>query len=342
MRVQKSAVPLQQRLTGYGAALLIAPLLALAAPDAARADLLVLEGKIPLGEVSGRIDHMAVDLGRRRLIVAELGNDTVGIVDLAGAKLLHRIAGLKEPQGVAYVAEADLIYAANANDGAVHLFRAADFAPAGMAKLAGDADNIRVDPRTSEAIVGYGKGGLAVLDSATGRKTAEIPLPAHPESFQLDPRSKRVFVNLPDARHIGVVDRESGREIARWGVPEARGNFPMVLDADATRLFVVYRRPALIGIFDAATGTIVKQLPTCGDADDIFFDEQRKRIYVSCGDGELAIVQQDGGDYREVARLPTKSGARTALFVPELDRLFLAVRAGGGEGAAIWIYRPAP
>src|SRR5215472_6818263 len=81
------------------------------------ADLLVLEQKIPLGQVKGRIDHMAIDVGRKRLIVAELGNDTVGIVDLASQKVAGRISGLREPQGVAYVPSSDLIFAANAGDG---------------------------------------------------------------------------------------------------------------------------------------------------------------------------------------------------------------------------------
>ena len=62
---------------------------------------LVLEQKIPLGEVQGRIDHLAIDLARERLFVAELGNNSVGVVDLAAGKLLRGIDGLNEPQGVA-------------------------------------------------------------------------------------------------------------------------------------------------------------------------------------------------------------------------------------------------
>src|SRR5260370_42649241 len=62
---------------------------------------LVLEATIPLDHVAGRIDHMAIDLGRRRLIVAELGNGSVDVIDLTTAKVAHRIAGLKAPQGVA-------------------------------------------------------------------------------------------------------------------------------------------------------------------------------------------------------------------------------------------------
>jgi hypothetical protein len=61
---------------------------------------LALQSKIPLGEVSGRIDHLAIDPKRQRLFVAELGNNSVGVVDLAAGKVMRRIDGLSEPQGV--------------------------------------------------------------------------------------------------------------------------------------------------------------------------------------------------------------------------------------------------
>jgi len=87
---------------------------------------LVLERTIPLPGVSGRIDHMAVDLRRGRLLVAELGNGSVDVMDLAEGKAVRRIAGLKEPQGVGYAPQADLVAVANAGDGSVRLFRGED------------------------------------------------------------------------------------------------------------------------------------------------------------------------------------------------------------------------
>ena len=114
----------------------------------------------------------------------------------------------------------------------------------------------------------------------------------------------------------------------------------MAFDEASDLLAVVYRSPARLALIDASTGETRQDLPTCGDADDVFVDDKRGLVYVSCGEGALAVVARQGDSYRELGRLPTVSGARTSLFVPELDRLFLAVRAGGGEGAAIWVYRP--
>src|SRR5258707_8452739 len=115
---------------------------------------LQLEAKIPLGDVKGRIDHMAIDLPRRRLFVAELGNDTVGVVDLNEQKVQHVITGLKEPQGIGYVPSSDTLFVANAGDGSVRLFRGADYGAAGGIELGADADNIQVAIDSSHSFFG--------------------------------------------------------------------------------------------------------------------------------------------------------------------------------------------
>ena len=121
---------------------------------------------------------------------------------------------------------------------------------------------------------------------------------------------------------------------------DAQANFPMALDEADGRLVVGYREPALLAVFDTGSGTPVARLPACGDTDDVFIDAKRQRLYLSCGAGFLDVIQQNGDTYEELARIPTISGARTALFVPERDRLYLAVRASDGEGAAVWVFRP--
>ena len=302
---------------------------------------LILEAKIPLGEVSGRIDHLAVDVKRRRLFVAELGNNSLGVVDLAAGKVLRTIAGLSEPQGVAYVPFADSVYVANGGDGSVRVLRGDDLAPIGRIELGDDADNVRVDAQRSRVLVGYGKGALAVIDPASRTKTAEFRLKGHPESFQIDETGTQVFVNVPDAREIEVVDLAAGanRSLPTQG---AGSNFPMAIDRDVHRVLVVFRSPPTLMALSTQDGRDGTRIETCGDADDVFVDAKRRRLYVSCGEGVVDVLEQDETGYRHLARVPTVSGARTSLFVPELDRLFLAVRARSGEPAAIWVFRPAP
>src|SRR5215216_1101254 len=155
------------------------------APQAAQTEALPLEleAKIPLGDVKGRIDHLAFDPKRHRIFVAELGNGSVGVVDLNDRKVIHVISGLKEPQGVAYVPSTDTLYVANGGDGSVRLFKAGDYTAAGIIDLGEDADNVRVDTAGNRVFVGYGSGALAVIDPTSRSKIAEIPLNAHPESF---------------------------------------------------------------------------------------------------------------------------------------------------------------
>ena len=190
-------------------------------------------------------------------------------------------------------------------------------------------------------MVGYGEGALAMISAASGKLDANIPLPGHPESFQLERGGPRIFVNVPDAQQIIVVDRATDRQVAGWSIADAGANFPMALDEANGRTTVVYRKPALLAVFDTRSGAPLAHLPACGDTDDVFLDAQRQRVYLSCGAGFLEVIQQHGNTYEELARIPTMAGARTALFVPERDRLYLAVRASGGEGAAVWVFRPA-
>lgn len=316
------------------------PTLAAAAESAGTKLPLQLQTKIPLGDVRGRIDHLAVDLKRQRLFVAELGNDSVAVVDLAANSVLKSITGLSEPQGVGYEPSTDTLYVANARDGSVRLYEANEYKPIGRIDLGGDADNIRIDAAKKRVIVGYGDGGLAVLDPATRSKVESVRLKAHPESFQLEPNSGRIFVNLPDARAVAVVDSASGRQIANWPMDKG-GNFAMAIDRDRGRVLLAYRSPAALAVF-STDGKPIATAETCGDVDDLFVDARRERVYVSCGAGYIDVLEIDGSVYRRIARLPTSTGARTSLFVPELDRLLVAVRAGPAGPAAIWVFKPMP
>src|SRR5436190_14142487 len=318
----------------------MATLPAVAAAQTAGAPL-VLEAKIGLGEVSGRIDHLSIDPKRQRLFVTELGNNSLGVIDLAAGKVLRRIEGLSEPQGVAYVPFTDSVFVANAGDGSVRVLRGDDLTPTGGIELGDDADNVRVDAARNRVLVGYGKGALAVIDPASQTKTADIRLKAHPEGFQLDETGSQVFVNVPDARGIEVVDLAAGstRPLPTQG---AGSNFPMSIDAEEHRVLVVFRSPPTLMALSIQDGHLAATVETCRDADDVFVDPKRRRVYVSCGEGVIDVLEPGESGYQEIARVPTVSGARTALFVPELDRLFVAVRAASNEPAAIWVFRPTP
>src|SRR5262249_26996130 len=249
---------------------------------------LQLEAKIPLGNVAGRIDHMAIDPDKHRLFVAELGNDSVGVVDLDAKKVIYRISGLKEPQGVAYIRLNDSLYVANGGDGSVRVFHGPDYSPAGRIDLGADADNIRADVPANRILVGFGSGAIATIDLRNNAKTKTFALKAHPENFQLDAASGLLFVNVPNARTIVVLDASTGKEAHTWPLRHG-GNFPMALDPERKRVLVAFRNPAKLAAFDWQIGGPASEVDICGDADDLFVDQKLNRIYVTCGAGFIDV-----------------------------------------------------
>lgn len=301
---------------------------------------LVLEAKIELGSVSGRIDHLAVDLVRQRMFIAEPGNNSVGVVDLKARKLLRRLTGFKEPQGVGYVASTDTLYVANAGDGSVRLFQGEHLSPAARIDLGDDADNIRIDERTNKLYVGYGNGAIAIIDTVRRAKIGEVQLEAHPEGFQLDGTGTKVFVNVPGARQIAVIDLALGKVVNTFPIKDVRANFPMAIDNERERVLSVFRNPAKLIAYGSRDGSVLPSVDICRDADDVFVDSKRRRVYVSCGEGFIDVFATNESGYSRIGHVSTASGSRTSLWVPELDRLFLAVRAAGAESPAIWIIKP--
>jgi DNA-binding beta-propeller fold protein YncE len=298
---------------------------------------------IPLPNVEGRIDHMAVDLKGQRLFIAALGNDTLDVLDLRAGKRIRSITGLHEPQGVAFVPEFNKIFVANAKSGACDVFDGSSFQLIKSIKFSDDADNVRYDAVARRVYVGYGSGGLGIIDAATGDQIGEIRLKGHPESFQLEKSGPRIFVNIPTSQNIMVVDREKRVAITAWATAGASANFPLALDETHHRLFVGFRKPAKLVVFDTESGKAVATLDSPGDADDIFYDNSRRRIYVSGGDGFIGIVQQNDADhYETMAKISTSTGARTSLFVPELSRFYLAVPHSGAQTAEVRVYEAQP
>lgn len=299
-----------------------------------------MEKSIEMPEVQGRIDHLSIDVKGGRLFVSALGNNTLEVIDVKSGKRVKTISQLKEPQGILYVAESDRIYVAN-GDGSVRILDGSSYAPLKRLDYGDDADNLRYDGGRKRIYVGFGSGALGEIDS-DGNKVTDIKLDAHPESFQLEKDSPRIYVNLPKSRKVVVVDREKHAIIATWKTDMAFANYPMALDEGNHRLLVVTRMPARLLVFDTNDGNIVQKLPAVGDCDDVFYDKSRKRIYASGGDGAISVFEQKDADhYAELARINTAKGARTSYFSADLDRFFLAVRRQGSQPAAIEVFVPA-
>src|SRR5437879_2653570 len=252
---------------------------------------LKLEKTIQLPDVQGRIDHMSLDVKGQRLFVSALGNNTVEVVDLKAGKRANTISGLKEPQGAVYVADKNRLFVASSKDGTVKIFDGTSFQLLKTIEYGEDADNLRYDAARQRVYVGFGGGALGELDTE-GQKISETRLDAHPESFQLEKGSSRIYVNLPGSRKVAIEDREAHSVATSWGMGLSLGNYAMALDEADHRLFVVSRVPARLVVMDTATGKVPQKLPAVGDCDDIFFDQARKRIYATGGEGGISVFEQ--------------------------------------------------
>ena len=302
------------------------------------AEPLTLLRTVELPGVRGRIDHLAVDVSTGHLFVAALGNDTVEVIDGRAGTWLRRQSGFHEPQGIALAPDAGLVAVANGQSGDLVLFDRVDGRVHKIVPLGGDADNVRYDAPAKKLFVGTAPGAIGAV-GLDGRRAGEVKLQGHPESFQFERNGPRIFVNVPDAHHIAVLDRAAMKMVATWPVTEAAANYPMALDEANHRLFIGCRNPAVVLIYDTASGKRVGSSPIVGDTDDLFYDAARKRLYVTGGEGYVDTFQQNDADHlTRIARLASAAGARTSLYLPDQGRLYVAVPLRGTQKAEIRIY----
>jgi DNA-binding beta-propeller fold protein YncE len=298
---------------------------------------------IALPGVEGRFDHFAVDVKGGRLFLAALGNNTLEVLDGKVGKRVRSVKGMREPQGVAFAPDLNRVFVGNGEGGTCDVLDGTTLERVGRVEGLEDADNVRYDAAARRVYVGYGRGALSVIDGAAGKRVGDIPLGGHPESFRLEQSGPRIWVNVPSAGRIAVVDRKQGKVTGRWSVTNASANFPMALDEARHRLFVGCRQPARLLVYDTETGKQAASAEIVGDTDDLFYDAARKRLYGAGGEGAITVLEQrDADHYEPVGRVPTAAGARTAYFVPEWERLFLAVPHRGAQGAEVRVYGVTP
>lgn len=301
---------------------------------------LKLVNRISIPDVEGRIDHIAIDVNGHRLFVCALENNTVEVIDLNANIRIHTISGLAEPQGILFLPESNKLYITSGQTGRCDIFNADTFNQIGNIQFSSDADNIRYDPAAGLIYIGFGHGGLGVIDVKTDKQTGFIELAGHPEAFEIEAGTDRIFVNMPTASNITVLDRKKLKIETVWTTNNAGGNFPMAIDNTNHRLLVGCRYPPKLLIFDTRSGNSVSQIDTDGDADDIFCDPKNNRVFISCGNGYIDVLEnsQNAG-YKITERIPTAKSARTSLFAAPPGYLYLAVPARQGRHAQIWIYK---
>ena len=299
---------------------------------------------IPLPNVVGRIDHFTVDTKRKWVIGSCLGNNTVEIVDAFAGRVVKTLSGFNEPQGVLYVGDPiNKLFVANAGDGKLQIYDGKNWSLITTLEFGENTDNVRYDPGEKRVYVGYGEdegSAIGVIDAVTNKRLDDAgKLDAHPESFQLEMKGPRIFVNIASKTKIAVIDRKT-HKVIDWSIGNLKANFPMALDEADNRLFIGTRKPSRLGVIDTTTGKLVASLPAAGDMDDLYYDESRKRIYIPGGEGFLSVYEQTDPDHYKAigGKIPGAIGARTGVWYAKRDRLYVAVPGRANQGAEIWVY----
>jgi DNA-binding beta-propeller fold protein YncE len=291
---------------------------------------------MPLPNVADRFDHMSFDEQRQHVFIAARGNNSVYVADLITESVDHVIRGLNEPQGVYYDSQYDRLYVSNGGDGTVDVFNGGNYSlitTLRFSQNAADADNIRYDSSSGLLYIGYGdenQSGLGIINSSSDLVVGSIPLNGHPESFQIEENGTRIFVNVPTANSIEVVDKVNRTLLATWPLSNATENFPMALDEKDHRLFVGFWSPPVLIVYDTDNGKLITSVSMPQDADDLFYDQASQFIFASCGQGSLFVIKQLNADsYQPFITLQTGPLGRTSLFYPDGEKLFVAVPQHG-------------
>jgi DNA-binding beta-propeller fold protein YncE len=280
---------------------------------------------------------MDINLSKQLLYVAALGNNSLETVDIQNGRTVHSVQNLDEPQGVAYITSTNEVFVANGGNGICCFYNAADFEKTANISLGSDADDVRYDARDKKIYVGYGQGGLAIIDVLTHQIIAKIALPAHPEGFQIDKQLNKVFVNVPGATQIDVIDLQTRSIAAKWRTAY-RANFPMAVDTSRHILFIGFRNPAKLVAINAVTGAKIAEADLVTDVDDLFFDGEAGKVYASGGGGYINIFSYSNSTLRKTANIGVRNGARTSLLIPSMQLFIIAERARAGQAAALSIF----
>jgi DNA-binding beta-propeller fold protein YncE len=306
---------------------------------------LTLRKTIPLIGVSGKFDHFAIDLESHRLFAAATGNHSVEVIDLKTDKVEQCLTGLGKPHGLVWVEATGSLYVADGSLGELRVYKGTPLALAGKIKLSDDADDMVYDDAHHLLFVGHGGSDaanparVAVVDTEPFTLLANLPVATHPEALEIDPKSRRVFVNIADSNEVAVIDTATRTISTQWKLTRAADNVPLAFDAEHQLLFVACRTPGTLIALDAVSGKELASLKSADGADDLFYDPALRRIYLIGGAGEVDSYQLDAAKVlHPLAVVRTAAGAKTALFVPEQSLLYVGVPGAGKNAAEIRVY----
>jgi DNA-binding beta-propeller fold protein YncE len=304
--------------------------------------------EVPTGPYA---DHMALDVEGRRLFATPQANHAVDVLDLQSGKLLHSIRGIGNPHAVLFRGDRRRLFVSD-GAGKLWIFNSDSYREITSIALQVDADGIAYDARSGLLYVANGGEAagksytlISIIDTARERRIGEIRVEAASlEAMIVDPTGGRLYVNTPDSNAIAVIDLALRTQIATWPVTRSRRNEAFALDVEDHRLYVGCNDGDVRGsvvVIDTRTGEELRRLPIGSWVDSMYYDTLRHRLYASTGIGEVFTYERLPGDtYRALEPVDTAVMARTALYSPQLDRLYVTVPHLGWTVAKVLVFAP--
>ena len=253
---------------------------------------LTLEKTITLTSVTGKFDHFALDEAGNRLFASATGAGAVLVIDLVSDKVVEKLEGLGKPHGLAWIAETGRLFVSDGTKGELDVYAGSPLKH--VQSISPRRGRRRHDLRCREQKLLYvGFGGtnaanparVAVVDAATLRLIATLPVASHPEGLEFDPTTDRIFVNVADSGQVVVIDGKTREIAARWSLNRCKDNTPLAFDTDKRLLLVGCRTPAEIVVLNGKTGIEGAAVSSDAGADDLFFELTTRHAFLITGAG---------------------------------------------------------
>jgi YVTN family beta-propeller protein len=297
----------------------------------------------PLTGFTGDLDHFGLDLKGNRLFLAAEDQKTVEVFDLRSGARVHAIEGFGHPLTMAYLPESDRLIVTNGDTDDVALVDCKEYKIINTLKLGKGVDHSALNPVDWRFYVENGatpdgkSHSVAIIDTKAFKIIGQIPgLPGDSnEGMIIDSAGKKLYVNLTGSDEVGVIDLTTRQIIAKWPLPDVHVAHAIALDEPHHRLFTATRKPPQFVVYNTDNGKVVASVPCVGVNSDMSLDVVRKRIYITGSDTATVIEQRDADHYEHLTEVPTAYRAKSSIFVPQLNRLYVADSGKGKPDAKL-------
>jgi YVTN family beta-propeller protein len=186
--------------------------------------------------------------------------------------------------------------------------------------MPGGTHGIGISTATGEGVTDDGDNGQAVaFDLKTLAVKARIPAEKDADAVAFDPVSGHIFVVDGDSGKITVVDPKTnkatatidGGEKLEYAVADGRGALFVEGAGKRDVLRIDTQANKVTGRWD---------IPDCASPHGVAFDAASHRLFISCVNSRLVVVNTDTG--QEAAGVPIDRGTDAAAFDPTRKLVF--------------------